>query len=118
MVTALFPAHRPGGHEQEGYRPTVVVGLPERLGVPRFGALLLAPMTTDRGQEWARRAPALYPRYAAGTANLRSPSICLLDQTRALDAGRVSRLRGALDEHQYRTIHDGLQKMIGAENGG
>ncbi len=31
IIFALFPAHRPGGHEQEGTRPAVVVRLPEGL---------------------------------------------------------------------------------------
>lgn len=112
VVSALFPVHRPGGHEQAGYRPAVVVGVPERLGTPRFGSLLLAPMTSDRGQDWAERSPALYPRYAAGTAGLRSPSICLLDQTRALESERVNRYRGTLDAGQYQPIHTGLSKML------
>lgn len=41
-------------------RPAVVVGRPERLDDPRFGVLIAAPMTTDRGQEWAERRPTLY----------------------------------------------------------
>lgn len=49
VVSALFPMHHPGGREQEGYRPAVVVGLPEFAGTPRFGVLIVAPMTTDRG---------------------------------------------------------------------
>ncbi len=73
IVFALFPAHRPGGLEQEGMRPAVVVGLPERLGEPRFGGLIVAPMTTDRGQEWAERSPGLYPRFPEGTASLHPP---------------------------------------------
>ena len=109
VVFALFPAHRPGGHEQEGMRPAVVVGLPERLGDPRFGVLIVAPMTTDRGQEWAERSPTLYPRFPEGTANLKSPSICLLDQVRALDAGRVRRYRGSLNRGQYRLLRDRLR---------
>ena len=113
VVSALFPVHRPGGHEQEGHRPAVVVGLPERLGTPRFGSSMLAPMTSDRGQDWAKRSSGLYPRYAAGTAGLRSPSICLLDQTRALGSERISRYRGTLDEDQYRPIRNGLREIFG-----
>lgn len=48
VVSALFPLYRPGGREQERYRPAVVVGLPEFAGTPRFGVLIVAPMTTDR----------------------------------------------------------------------
>ena len=77
---AQFPAHEPREREQEGYRLAVVVGLPERIGTPRFAVLLLAPMTSDTGKDWAKQATALYLRYAAGTAGLRSISICLLDQ--------------------------------------
>lgn len=113
VVSALFPLHQPGGREQEGYRPAVVVGLPELAGTPRFGVLILVPMTTDRGQEWAKRSPELYPRYPEGTANLRSPSVCLLDQVRALDIGRVRSYRGALNEEEYGPIRKGLAKITG-----
>ncbi len=117
VVFALFPAQRPGGHEQEGYRPAVVVGLPERLGTSRFGVLIVVPMTADRGQRWARRGPALYPRFSKGTANLKSSSICLLDQVRALDAGRVHRYRGTLSAEQYRPVRDGLRRIFADATG-
>ncbi len=113
VVSALFPLHRPGGREQEGYRPAVVVGLPELAGMPRFGVLIVAPMTTDRGQEWAKRSPELYPRYPEGTANLRSPSVCLPDQVRALDVGRVRSYRGTLSKEEYSPIRKGLAKITG-----
>ena len=112
VISALFPAHVPGGREQQGYTPAVMVGIPERLGVPRFEVLVVVPMTTDRGQEWSERNPALYPRLENGTANLRSPSICLLDQVRTIGAERVRGYRGTLDAVQYRPIHDGLRRMM------
>ncbi len=112
MISALFPEHVPGGHEQQGLRPAVVVGIPERLGIPRFEVLIVVPMTTDRGQEWSRRSPALYPRFPKGTANLRSPSLCLLDQIRAIGAERVRGYRGTLGADQYRPIHDGLRRIM------
>ncbi len=76
----------------------------------------MSPMTTDRRQGWAEQSPALYPRYAAGTAGLRSPSLCLLDQTRTLDVGRVSRYRGRLSEEQYRPIRDGLRRILAEQD--
>ncbi len=112
VISALFPIHVPGGSEQQGFRPAVVVGIPERLGVPRFEVLVVVPMTTDRGQQWSERSPALYPRFEKGTVNLRSPSICLLDQVRAIGAERVRGYRGTLDTEQYRPIHDGLRRMM------
>lgn len=112
VVSALFPEHVPRGHGQQGFRPAVVVGVPERVGVPRFGVLVVVPMTTDRGQGWSKRSLALYPRLQKGTARLRSPSICLLDRVRTIDAERVRGYRGALDAEQYRPIRDGLREMM------
>ena len=112
VISALFPEHVPGGREQQGYRPAVVVGIPERLGLPRFEVLIVVPMTADRGQRWSERSPALYPRLEKNAANLRSPSICLLDQIRSIGAERVRGYRGTLDAEQYRPIHDGLRRMM------
>ena len=94
VISALFPEHVPGGREQQGYRPAVVVGLPRVVGVPRFELLVVVPMATDRSQQWSERSPDLYPRLENGTANLRSPSICLLDQVRAIGVERVRDYRG------------------------
>ncbi len=74
-------------------------------------------MTSDRGQSWAERAPALYPRYPAGVAGLRSPSICLLDQTRSLGVERVSRCRGTLSEEEYEPVREGLGRILGVLKG-
>ena len=112
VISALFPMHVPGGREQQGYRPAVVVGIPERLGLPRFEVLIVVPITTDRGQQWRERSPSLYPRLEKGTANLRSPSVCLLDQVRSIGAERVRGYRGTLDAEQYRPIHNGLRRMM------
>lgn len=112
VISALFPEHVPGGREQQGFRPAVVVGVPERVGVPRFETLVVVPMTTDHGQGWSRRSPSLYPRLAKGTARLRSPSICLLDQVRAIGAERVRGYRGTLDPEQYHPILDGLRQIM------
>ena len=82
------------------------------MGEPRFEVLVVVPMTTDRGQEWVKRSPALYPRLARGTARLRSPSICLLDQVRAIDAERVRGYRWTLTTDQFRPIHAGLRTIM------
>lgn len=113
VVSAKFPRHEPQGREQEGFRPAVVVGVPELLGTPRFAVLLLAPMTSDRGYGWVEQAPTLYPRYPAGTAGLRSDSICLIDQVRAMSAERIDRYRGSLTTEQYRPIKEALERMMG-----
>ncbi|MEY2856825.1 MAG: hypothetical protein RLZZ74_1137, partial [Cyanobacteriota bacterium] len=39
-------------------------------------------------QSWADNSPNLYPIFSAGIAGLKSPSIALLDQVRAIDGRR------------------------------
>jgi len=112
VVTAKFPTQNPSGREQEGYRPAIVVGIPSRLGKLRFPLVLVVPMTTDRGQEWADINPNLYVRFSAGVANLKSPSIALLDQVRAIDVSRIVAYRGSLTPQQYEAIAESLQKVM------
>jgi mRNA interferase MazF len=115
VVTAKFPSQNPSGREQEGYRPAIVVGIPSRLGKLRFPLVLVVPMTTDRGQEWADINPNLYVRFSAGVANLKSPSIALLDQVRAIDVSRIVAYRGSLTPQQYEAISESLQKIMEPE---
>jgi mRNA interferase MazF len=111
VVTARFPESRPTGHEQDGIRPAVIVGLPERIGIPRFRTILLAPMTTARQQLWATQSPDLYPFLTAGTAGLPSDSLVLLDQIRALDFSRLMRRVGSLSRAEFAIIHHGFERM-------
>lgn len=112
VVTAKFPSQNPSGREQEGYRPAIVVGIPSRLGKLRFPLVFVVPMTTDRGQEWADINPNLYVRFSAGIAGLKSPSIALLDQVRAIDIYRIVAYRGSLTPQQYEEIAESLQKIM------
>ncbi|MBN3883638.1 MAG: type II toxin-antitoxin system PemK/MazF family toxin [Nostoc sp.] len=112
VVTARFPQQNPQGREQEGYRPAIVVGFPNRLGIPRFSLIVVIPMTTDKGQMWAIASPDLYPRFAAGVAGLSSPSIALLDQVRVLDVNRIVDYRGSLTPDEYEPVLTGLQRII------
>lgn len=106
-----FPTHDPGGHEQEGPRPAVVVGLPSRAGRPRYPVLWLSPVTTYRRQAWVKAAPELYPILPAGVSHLSADSVVLVDQTRALDASRLARFLGNLTEEQYAPIHDAVRRI-------
>jgi mRNA interferase MazF len=112
VVTVKFPSQVPRGREQEGFRPAIVVGLPSRLGKLRFPLIFVVPMTTDRGQDWVRNSPNLYVWFAAGVAGLKSPSIALLDQVRAIDVSRVVLYRGSLTSQQYGEIAQALRQMI------
>jgi mRNA interferase MazF len=109
VFVANFPEHDPSGHEQEGPRPAVVVGLPSNAGRPRFPVLLLAPVTTFRGQGWVSAAPDLYPVLPAGSAGLLSDSVVLIDQARALDASRLFRFLGNLTPGEYGPLHEAMR---------
>jgi mRNA interferase MazF len=115
VVTAKFPSQNPSGREQEGFRPAIVVGIPSRLGKLRFPLVFVVPMTTDRSQEWATNSPDLYVRFSAGVAGLKSPSIALLDQVRAIDISRIVAYRGSLTPQQYIAIAESLQKIMKPE---
>jgi len=69
-------------------------------------------MTTDRGQEWAVNSPDLYMQFSAGVAGLKSPSIALLDQVRAIDVSRIVAYRGSLTSQQYTGIAQAIQQII------
>lgn len=113
VVTVRFPRHMPPGHEQHGLRPAIIVGVPETLGQPRFPVVLLTPLTTDRGQPWAARSPELYPRVPAGSGGLPSPSLALLDQTRAVGVDRLVAYIGRLPTQVYQPVRSGLLRMLG-----
>lgn len=88
MLVIRLPAHRPPAHEQEGRRPALVIGLPERLGPPRFPTVIVAPLTTA-WRPWVERAPRLYPVLEIGETNLPRRSVVLMDQCRAVDVARI-----------------------------
>jgi mRNA interferase MazF len=54
----------------------------------------------------------LYPKLAAGIANLPQNSIALLDQVRSLDSNRLVRYLGTLVTEQYQPIQNGLVRML------
>jgi mRNA interferase MazF len=112
ILLIMLPTHAPAGHEQEGLRPAVVVGLPERAGQPRFSTLLVIPLTTQEGT-WSKKAPLLYPRLRGGAAGLPRPSIALLDQVRSIDARRVSSYLGSLTGKEFQPIKEGLKQIFG-----
>jgi mRNA interferase MazF len=101
IITTRFPEQKPQGREQEGYRPAIVVGFPNFQGTPRFPVIIVVPMTTYKNQSWADNSPNLYPVFLAGTVGLKSPSIALLDQIRAIDVTRIVNYRGSLTMEQY-----------------
>jgi mRNA interferase MazF len=102
IITARFPIHTPSGHEQEGLRPALVIGLPDKVATPRFSMVLLAPITTDRNQTWANSD--LYPKLSKEVTGLSSDSIVMLEQVRSLDAQRVGKYVSSLPKTAYESI--------------
>jgi mRNA interferase MazF len=116
ILLIALPSHAPRGHEQEGSRPAVVVGLPERAGEPRYPTVLVAPLTTQEGA-WSRKASRLYPRLRVGAGGLPRQSVVLLDQLRSIDVQRVSRYLGSLTEDEFQPIQAGLTQIFGLTSG-
>ena len=107
VLLVSLPQSVPSGHEQEGIRPAIVVGLPHKVGRPRYPILLLIPMTTQIGR-WAKENPFLYPRLEDGTGGLTKPSVVLLDQLRGIDQSRIGRYIGTLSNKEFAPIRKAL----------
>jgi len=112
VLRVALERHVPGGHEQEGTRPVLVVGLPEHIGTPRYPMLIVVPLTTDRHSRWSAASPALYPRLSAGTGGIPSNSIALLDQVRAIDVSRVVGTSGEVPESTMKSILASLKHIF------
>ncbi|MBI4339437.1 MAG: type II toxin-antitoxin system PemK/MazF family toxin [Chloroflexi bacterium] len=110
VLIANVPVRRPLGHEQEGLRPVIIVGIPDLLALPRFPMLLVIPLTSDRGQPWSSRR--LYPQLPKEAAGLDADSIALLDQLCALDPSRFLRFLGKLSGEHLRAIREGLRQIL------
>lgn len=111
VILATFPHSVPYGHEQAGKRPAIVVGLPQKLGTPRFPMLLVVPLTTQIGH-WATQNPKLYPIIQAGTAGLARESVALIDQLRGIDHSRVDRYISSLNREDVSLIQQLIMYMF------
>ncbi len=112
VITVQLPTHQPGGHEQTGIRPAIVVGLPNLLSRPRFPMILVVPTTTSVGP-WANQSPHLYPPLSAGVGGLTTDCVVLLDQLRSIDRSRIGRRIGTLTTQQLMPISTGLERIFG-----
>ena len=95
------------GHEQQGVRPCVVVTDPEVTEDQRFPMICLVPVTGTRGEG------ALYPPLRAGKSGLRATSYALVDQVRAVDKRRITRVFGRVGRDELMAIDDGLRLLLG-----
>lgn len=95
------------GHEQQGVRPCVIVTDPEVTEDQRYPMVCVVPITRTRGEG------ALYPSLAAGTSGLRASSHALVDQIRAIDKRRITRIFGSISGEELSAIDDGLRLFLG-----
>lgn len=109
ILLVALPDHVPGGREQDGARPAIVVGVP--VGTVRYPVVIVVPLTTQSGS-WARQNPVLYPYLSPGTGGLPRVSVALLDQIRALDVHRVAAYLGTLSPGEWEPIRDGLKQVM------
>ena len=112
VLVVTLPRSVPSGHEQEGLRPVIVIGLPHKIGTPRYPMLLIAPLTTQV-RTWAKENPFLYPRLEVGATGLTTASVILLDQLRAIDERRIEKYIGSLDEDKATQIQQQILLMLG-----
>jgi mRNA interferase MazF len=109
VVLAALPLNDPKGHEQEGKRPVIVVGIPQ--GTLRYPVVIVVPLTTQSGP-WAEENPSLYQHLPAGSGGLPQTSIALLDQIRALDVQRVNAYLGSLEPKIFSPICSSLLQLF------
>jgi mRNA interferase MazF len=112
ILLIALPTHAPRGHEQEGARPAVVVGLPELAGEPRFPTVLVVPLTTQEGT-WSRKAAGLYPCLPAGAGGLPHPSAGPARSTAQYRCSASVKYLGSLAAEEFQPIDDGLKKIFG-----
>ncbi len=95
------------GHEQRGARPCVVVTDPAVSSDQRFPMIAVVPLIGTPGEG------ALYPSLIPGPSGLRQPSWALIDQLRAVDKRRVTRVFGVVSPDELDAIDDGIRLFLG-----
>ncbi len=111
VLLARLPRHLPSGHEQEGTRPVIVVGEPERVGSSRFPQVVVVPVTSQVGA-WSQGS-GLYLALEAGAGGLTRNSVVMLDHVRGIDAKRIMRRLGRLNQDEYAPIAQSVGTMFG-----
>jgi mRNA interferase MazF len=108
ILLITLPSHLPKGHEQEGLRPAIVVGIPQ--GPVRYPVIIVVPLTTSGGI-WVNKNPRLY-HFLPPQAGLQKPSIALIDQIRAVDANRIKDHLGSLNMDVLQQIRMNLIDLL------
>jgi mRNA interferase MazF len=114
VIEITFPRRVPKGHEQEGKRPAIVIGIPEKLDQPRHPLVITIPVTTSSG-DWSAKNK-LYLSLKKGEGNLLDNSIILTDQVISVDASRIKGLFGTLREERINQIKSIIGQIFEINN--
>ena len=111
ILTAQLPLHIPRGHEQQGYRPVLVIGDITQLAPLRYPMVLVVPLSSQV-EAWTRINPEylVLPRGAGG---LPTASVVLLEHARGVDEARLLRRLGRLTSEAYTPIRERLTQLLG-----
>jgi len=97
-----------GGREQAGRRPAIVIQNDGYAG--SLPTVLVIPLSSAIS---ALRFPGTAPIKADTTSELRTDSVALVFQLRAIDRGRIKEKIGAVSESEVVEIRSELAKLLG-----
>ena len=106
-----FAAQHPSGNEQSGFRPAIIVAVPDFLAPPRFPGLMVVPFTSQV-EKFRDLSEALYSMYASGSGGLTRDSIALIDQVRYVDQARITGRVGRFTETEYEPVRRAIKVMF------
>lgn len=106
VVWATLPTRDPHGHEQEGSRPVVIVGIPSKIQDIPYDVIQIVPVTKTS------LTGVLFPTLRAGSGGLPLKSTALVYQLMVLDISRVTGRLGKLTADQYAPILEGVKATL------
>jgi mRNA interferase MazF len=107
ILWATLPTRDPHGHEQEGNRPVVVVGVPSRVQNIPYDVIQVIPISKTAF------TGVLFPTIAAGHGGLPLESTALVYQLMVLDTARIKGRLGKLSVKEFKPIQTGMKALLG-----
>lgn len=98
-----------GGREQAGRRPAIVIQNDNYAGC--LPTVLVIPLSSAIA---ALRFPGTTPIKADGRSGLRTDSVALVFQLRAIDRGRIKEKIGMVSESEMVDVRLELSKLLGS----
>ena len=108
VIVTLPAVARGSGHEQIGRRPALVVH--DDATSRALSVTMIVPFTT---QNSASRYPHTIPVDPSPQNGLRSPSILLVFQLRAIDRRRVGHTVGQLESRLMTQVDEEMRRLLG-----